>query len=197
MGRAHSQRKLKRKSPFFKVLAKETKATQASKKADFLDHELFTIISDWQHYAIMMLLETEGAQSKPRWIAKQLGITPIEASLSFKRMVNLGLLKRKKNSWTIDSSYLTTADKNKTTPALRKHQRQMLEKALFSLDNDSIEDRSITSLTMAVDPSRIAPARKMIEDFSRELCDFLEGGHRTQVYQLGINLFPLQKKRDQ
>jgi len=88
----------------------------------------------------------------------------------------------------------TTADKTTTNAALRKHQRQSLEKALHSLENDPIEARSMTSMTMAIDPARLPEAKRLIEDFTQKLSQFLENGQSTSVYQLGIALFPLQKK---
>jgi uncharacterized protein (TIGR02147 family) len=90
---------------------------------------------------------------------------------------------------------LSTADKHLTTPALRKNQRQLLEKAIDSLENDPIELRSMTSMTTAIDPRRIPEAKEMIRHFNRTLCAFLEGGNRTQVYNLGIALYPLQKTK--
>jgi uncharacterized protein (TIGR02147 family) len=142
----------------------------------------------------MMLLETPGASADARWIAKQLEISPSEAQLAFDRLLAAGLVKRRKDRYTIDSSYLTTADKTVTTPALRRHQRQILEKAIESLENDPIEVRNMNSLTMAIDPTRLVKARLMIEEFNQKLCAFLESGKRTQVYEFGTYLFPLQRK---
>jgi hypothetical protein len=46
-------------------------------------------------------------------------------------------------------------------------------------------------MTMAIDPSKLPHARKRILEFMEALSDELELGDRTQVYQLGIQLFPL------
>lgn len=185
----HAGRGLKRKNAFAKNSA-EAMAPQV----DHLQIDLFEIIADWYHYAIMMLLEIQGAHGDARWIAKQLEISPSEAQLALERLLNAGLVKRKKERYTIDSSYLTTADKTLTTPALRRHQRQILEKAIQSLENDPIEVRNMNSLTMAIDPSRLPKAKQMIEEFNQNLCAFLEGGKRSQVYEFGTFLFPLQRK---
>ena len=78
--------------------------------------------------------------------------------------------------------------------AARKRHRQTLEKAIVALENDPVETRSMTGMTMAVDPKKIPVAKEMIRDFNRKLCEFLESGDRTQVYELSISLFSLQSK---
>jgi uncharacterized protein (TIGR02147 family) len=190
---AHRGRTLQRKSRFFHGF--QMSVPEPADDAKELSLELFQVISDWYHYAIMMLVETEDARLEPRWIAAQLGIGITEATLALNRLLKLGLLKRVNGRLKADGAYLTTADKNLTTPALRKHQRQILEKALASLDNDPLEVRSSNSLTMAIDPDRLPKAKLMIEKFNRELCAYLEGGKRKRVYQLSVNLFPMQKTR--
>ncbi|MGE0527532.1 MAG: TIGR02147 family protein [Bdellovibrionales bacterium] len=195
VAKAQRARELKRRSPFFRDF--DFHVSDIPDNTQELGLELFQAISDWHHYAIMMLVETENAQYDPRWIAKQLGIRPLEAALALKRLLKLGLLKMKSGRLKVDGAFLTTADKNVTSPAQRKHQRQILEKAVHSLENDPLESRSMTSVTMAIDPDRIPKAKQMIEKFSRELCAYLEGGKRKQVYQLGVCLFPIQRGRGQ
>ena len=194
---AQKGRRLQRANTFLKALQKHSKAKgkKALAEAKELQLDLFQVIGDWHHFAIMMLVETEGAQTDPKWMAKELGITQLEALLAVDRMVRLGILKRKGDKLTVDQAYLTTADKNITTPALRKLQKQVLEKAIHSLENDPIEERSTTAVTMAIDPARLPQAKKMIDEFNQTLCEFLEGGERKQVYQLGVSLYPLQKKK--
>ncbi len=182
-----------RKSYFLSRFSEDQVKDRRLNKAE-LDLKLFQVISDWYHYAIMMLMESEGAKPEPQWIAKQLGISVIEAKTALARLLSLGLLRPRKNgTLSVDASYLTTADKHVTTMALKKHQRQILEKSIQSLENDPIETRNISSLTMSIDPERLPKAKDMIEDFNQKLCAFLEGGNRKQVYQLSVALFPIQK----
>jgi uncharacterized protein (TIGR02147 family) len=183
---AVSKRGLKRVSPALRnIQAREPFRDLA------IDH--FRIIADWYHYAILMLTLTDGFQENPRWIAAQLGISEIEAKLAVERLLACELLLRTKSGrLRCEHPHITTADKHLTTAALRRHQKQVLEKAMHSLENDSIERRSMTSMTMAVSPSRLGEARKLIEEFTRRLNACLEEGPCTEVYQLGISLFPLQ-----
>ena len=49
---------------------------------------------------------------------------------------------------------------------------------------------------MAIDPNLIPEAQKMISDFRRKLCAFLEQGNRTEVYAFAPSLFRLTKKKE-
>jgi hypothetical protein len=49
-------------------------------------------------------------------------------------------------------------------------------------------------MTMAIDPEKLSAARQMIREFNQSLCQFLESGKRTRVYNLGVALCPLQVK---
>ena len=77
---------------------------------------------------------------------------------------------------------------------MRDFHKQMLEMAtqrLASVDPEDREGRDITGVSMAVDPMRVRVAKRKIAKFRKELMKYLEKGHRTEVYHLGIQLFPL------
>lgn len=162
---------------------------------DAVSAEVFHVISEWYHYAILELSLTEGFRSDYRWIGKALGISALEAKLAVERLLGLGLLSADADSqWRKTQKNITTADKSKTSAAHRAYQAAILDKAKFSLENDPIAERSMTGMTMAIDPSLLPVARAAIEEFMAKMCALLETGAQKQVYQLGINLFPLQKK---
>ncbi len=159
--------------------------------------ESFRAISDWQHYAILQIVKTqqylEGAKPKnTKWIARQLGISELDAKLAIGRLTYLGLLKVKEGYLCRTEKRLTTANKNLTSAALKKLQRQVREKAIYSLEHDPIEVRSMTSMTMAISPQKMGEAKTLIDEFQERLADLLEKDQKQKVYQLEISLFPLQ-----
>ena len=184
----HRSRGMKRLNPFFR------KHPGASAAAKELSIDVYRVISEWYHTAILELTFTENFQSSPAWIAQQIGINEIEAKLAIERLLNVGLLKNENGQLTKTNEQLSTADKHLTTPALRKNQKQLLERAIQSLEEDPIEERSMTSMTMAIDETKLPLAKQMIREFNQTLCKFLESGKKTRVYNLGVALYPLQKK---
>ena len=188
LARHHQSRGLKRMSPAFKP------SVEPELPSRELTAELFQAVSEWYHYAILLLTEVEGFRPDPRWIAKQLGISLLEAKLGMERLRQLELLQDMGGKLRFVDQNITTANKAITTPALRRRQRQILEKAIDSLENDPIETRSMTGMTMAIDPAKLPEAKKLISEFNRQMSRFLETDHRKEVYELQIALFPLQKK---
>lgn len=187
LAEAQRGRKLQRVSAAFRNFNEDVRPRE-------LSIDLYRVIGEWYHAAILELTYTKRLRNSPREIAKLLEISAAEAKLAVQRLLQLGLLAEQDGALIKTSAQFTTANKNLTSPALRKNQKQFLEKAIFSLENVPIEERSVTSMTMAIDPERLPAARQMIRDFNQALCQFLESGKRTRVYNLGVALCPLQVK---
>ena len=185
-------RNLQRLSP---LLRRHQGTGSSSARPVDLSIDLYRVISDWYHFAILELTFVEGFESNPRWIAKELGISAAEASLAIERLMKFGLLSEQDGKLVKTEEQLSTVDKHLTTPALRKNQKQFLEKAIHSLENDPIEERNMSSMTMAIDPEKLPLAKLMIREFNQNLCKFLESGSRKRVYNLEIALYPIQAKK--
>jgi len=165
-----------------------TGAGQVSYEA--ISADIFQVIADWQHIAILSLLDTKDAKSDVRWIAGRLGISKPLVEGSIERLLRVGLLK-------IEDGLLTKTEKDLETsqdvvsPALRISHRQSLQQASDALDAIPVELRDITSISMAIDPSKIPHAKKLIKNFRRRLCQLLESGNQTEVFNLNIQLVPV------
>lgn len=181
---------LKRIAPIFKDVG------QHNEQRRDLTTDIWRVIADWYHGAIMELTFTNNFNSDHKWIAQQLAISEAEVKLAIKRLIRLKLLEEQDGALRKTIAQVSSADKNITSSAHKRLQKQVLKKAVESLENDDIEIRNMTSMVMAIDPQKIPQAKKMIQNFSRELCVYLESGKRTQVYQLGVCLYPISKKQE-
>ncbi|MEQ1876042.1 MAG: TIGR02147 family protein [Bdellovibrionia bacterium] len=157
-----------------------------------LEMEKMRVIADWEHFAILALLETDECKHSVTWIANKLDIGTGTVLEALNRLEKTGLLKKENGKWLTTGASLSTAT-DVPEPALRRHHQQYIEKALFSLENHSVEERDITGITMAVDPRRLPEAKKMIRLFRRQLCKFLEGGTQDRVYRINLQLFPIDR----
>jgi uncharacterized protein (TIGR02147 family) len=113
-------------------------------------------------------------------------------------MVRIGILEINKAGIWIDHSEVST---NIVKPFFdgeqKKLQRQLLEKAIHSLDNVPVAYRDQTSMTMAIDTDRLAEAKERIKQFRRDLARFLSRGEkRNQVYHLSLYLYPVSQIED-
>ncbi len=158
-----------------------------------LEAEKFKIISDWHHYAILELTQTNGFQSNPGWIAKRLGIKTFEAEQALGRLKAMELIEEDAKGKLVRTKLNMTATFKIPNTALRKLARQYLEKSIVALEEQAMEERDITNITMSIDPTRLPQAKKMIASFRRKLCTFLEQGERTEVYVLSPALIKITK----
>jgi transcriptional regulator with XRE-family HTH domain len=156
--------------------------------------DTFSVISDWYHYAILELTFTSGFKSDAKWIAKKLSITVEEAKAAVERLKRLGLLLEENGSLIKSTRFLTNKAEVNTSAAHQQLQRQIVEKALVAIDEVSAEEKDVSSMTIAIDLSNLEKARELIRRFRREMCSLLEDGEQTQVYHLGIQLYPVSKK---
>lgn len=198
LAKHHQEKNKKRLSPLARmILSHKIKIihTDINDPSRKIDWEIFNTIADWYHYALLELTTTESFKSDPVWIARKLGISLFETAQAIKRLLQTGLMKRsdKNNVFVKTHECINTNNQDKTSLALKKRQKQILEKSLYSLEHDPISIRNHTAITMAVDPALLPEAKERIQTFMSDLCNFLESGHRKEVYELTINLFPLTK----
>lgn len=158
--------------------------------------DTFAVISEWYHYAILELTFVSGFKADPKWISKTLSITVEEAKSAIERLKRLGLLLEENGSLIKSSKFLTNHSSVNTSAAHRELQKQVIEKALLAIEECSQEEKDVTSMTMAIDISKIDKARELTRKYRRDLCALLEDGDQTQVYNLGIQLYPISKKQE-
>lgn len=162
-----------------------------------LAEDTFAVISEWYHYAILELTVVEGFDNNPQWIARSLGITIHQAKTAIERLLRLSLLQEKNNILTKSDRFVTNFSPGISTPALKELQRGLIQKALTAIDEIPQEEKDITSITFAMDKAKLPEARKKITQFRRQMCVLLESGKRKQVFNLGIQLYPISKINNQ
>lgn len=170
----------------------------ASKRAKpspqrILEEDAFHVISDWYHYAILNLARLKQNRADAFWIAARLGISPLEARTALLRLCRLGYLEIKNGRLSRIGVSLDTPV-HRSSEALRKYQKQNLRLAEVSIDRDGLERRYVSSMVLATRPERVLKAKKMITQFRERLTQYLECENPTEVYTLGIQVFPLTIK---
>jgi uncharacterized protein (TIGR02147 family) len=151
-------------------------------------------ISSWQHFAILALLEIKDFKAQERAISERLNIPFGIVSECLSRLEKLGLITKQNDTWQLTGKNMATPTQIPSA-ALREGHRQFILKSLSSLENDAIDVRDITGITMAVSKSRLAEAKAMIQDFRRRLSTYMEDGPRDAVYRLNVQLFPLSQEK--
>jgi plasmid maintenance system antidote protein VapI/Mn-dependent DtxR family transcriptional regulator len=168
-------------------------STQVSQSQQIRE-DVFIVISDWHHFAILELIKTDNFKYSPKAIARTFGITSIEVEQAFERLQRLGFLE-----FNDDHSVVLTKPNNKwfnhqeTNIARKIMQKQLLKKAIESVDNIDFSQRANSSLTIAINPKDIPKFKKYIQNFMDGTDNLSESikTKKKEVYQLCVAFFPL------
>jgi uncharacterized protein (TIGR02147 family) len=156
-----------------------------------LSMDSFNVISDWYHFAILSLMECEHFRWDPKWIASKLGIGTTEVRLGIERLIRVGLLRSVGNR--LEATHADVASpEGIPSEAIRNYHQQILRKAIQALEEQSVSEREISGITLAV-------AKRSLPDFKHDVSQFLDkmgkkygsGKKKQEVYQLETALFRL------
>ena len=169
-----------------------------------LSVEFFSMIADWYHLAIKNMLELDGFEFNARNVAKRLGITQIEAEAAIDRLLRLEAIEPRKDG---KPGYVRTQDHvtvRSAIPneALRRFHKQMLEKAIASLEEQTPQEKIVGSETFPMSETLLPEANRLAEAFFRDMVALSDRSKtKSAVYHLGVQFFnltpqtPSSKKR--
>lgn len=159
-----------------------------------LSHDLFAIVADWYHFAILNLAETEGFEWKDHHIARRLGISRTEAVLAIKRLQKVGLItKNKSGDYNVTRDYVKAVEEVPSEAGRRFHQ-QILQKATSALDLQSISERDISGISFPIHMKNIPSIKKDISEFFDQIAaKYSKDRIKNEVYHLEISLFRLSE----
>lgn len=166
--------------------------TENFKKID----NVFHVISDWYHFAILEYLKINDASHSPEEIAKRFNLHLFEVEVAIDRLIHLDFLERSGEKLVLKSPNNSWAQLCKTNSAKQKYQKKILEKSTEALEDIDINLRDHSSLTVAISKSRMMEFKEKIKQMRAELADFFQmpdEANLDEVYQLSISLFPLTK----
>ncbi len=168
---------------------------QIRKGADtgkFLELKLDTyrLVSDWYHYSILELTAIPRVSITPVSVAHMLGLTTVVAKDAIARLSRLGLLKKDGKRWIKTETHLTTTD-GVPSEAIRETSRQLLQKAIYALEQQPLDERDFSTVTFAINPEKLPDAKRIIAAFRRQMIGLLETPPQSELYCLAVQLFRL------
>jgi uncharacterized protein (TIGR02147 family) len=179
-------------------LAERIEGIRAQRKSSVdlsLDH--FRMISDWYHYGIRALTELEGFRFTPANVARKLGITIIEAEAAIDRLLKLELLEPEPGRPGRYRKAKGNLKAQSVAPnvALRKYHRQLLEKALESIEGQEPGQRLLQTQVLALSPEDLPEADRLTDEYFAQIAALSKKSRRkTEVYCLGSQLFRVSRE---
>ena len=173
-------------------------ATQFSPHASQrLELDTFKMMSDWHHQALLELTTTKGFKNDTLWIAKRLGISKEEAQGAAERLKRLNLLKEQGKT-LVQTHHNLEIPSEIPNDGIKKFHGQLLQKAMQAIHSQTVEERSVTSLVVALRLKDIPAFKEQIMAFLKAFNQNAESREKNkapeEVYSLGVQLIRLTKK---
>lgn len=150
----------------------------------------FQTMSAWYHAALIELTRVKDFDPSPVWMARRLGISTMEVELALDRLIRLGILERRGDSYQRSRGPVTTG--GVPSKAVRRFHKDLLKRAEQAIDTQSMDERLVSSMTMAVPVDKVAEVKDRIDEFRRELTAFVGASKSCDaVYHLAIQYFRL------
>ncbi len=158
--------------------------------------DIFRLVADWSHFALLELMRQGDFRVTPPNVAKRLGLTPSEAKGVLARLVRLGLVRPDVARGHVAVEESHASPDGVPSAAIRSSHRQLLRKALRSLEEDDIAKRDFSSVMLTLRASQMESARALIREFRRQFSSRLAEarGDKGRVYNLAIQLYPIDKE---
>ncbi len=156
-----------------------------------LSADQYKAIGEWQHFALLSLLNVHDFQNDVGWIARRLGLPTKTASQALERLKRLGLVETTESGSLRRTQGRIRSSDDIASASLRRAHSANLTLAQEKLESVDVENRDYTAITMAIDPSQLPQAKELIRKFQDELASLLESGTKSEVYKLCVQLFPL------
>lgn len=156
-----------------------------------LDLAMTEMMSTWEHFAILAVLDLTNFKATSKNISARLNLPFGLVVDCVQRLKILGIVNEDSNGSLVKSEKNLATPSNIPSQKIRQGHRQFIEKSIFALESAPVDCRDISGTTLAINPKNLKEAKQRIQKFRREIAEFLEVGNRESVYRLNIQLFPL------
>ena len=158
-----------------------------------LSSQLFRVISEWYHFAILNLMDLKKFKWRADWISHKLGVSFVQARSAMKRLEEIEMVERKGKQIRPSHDFVYSSE-DIPSSAIRKYHREMLEFCIAALETQNIEKRSILGTGMAIKKSDLPKLKKEISDFHKKILHKYSKKSADHVYHFESALICLSKE---
>jgi uncharacterized protein (TIGR02147 family) len=157
-----------------------------------LPEDVFNLVSDWHHFAILELAALPGFSVDPKWIAPKLRITQAAARAAIERLKSAGLLIEVNGGYRkFEKNYIF---ENVPSAAIRKHHRDTLDLAKRALQEQPMDVREFFTVCFPMNVTLIPDVKRKIREFSESLMAEMQDERPQAVYKLAVQFFRLDQE---
>lgn len=161
-----------------------------------LDESYYRVIAEWEHYAVLALLDTKGFRLSEESAASRLDVSINRAKVVIDNLLTSGLIERLKTGALVPCHKVVRTTEDVSSQALKLSHLENLELGKKKLEEVDVLLRDFSAMTIALDPEKLPEAKTVIREFRQKMAVLLKDGKKTEVYQLAIQLYPLSKVQE-
>ncbi|WP_413578544.1 TIGR02147 family protein [Bdellovibrio sp. HCB290] len=150
------------------------------------------LISDWEYFSLMSLIETKSFKSDKKWISKKLGISMKRLEEVLQLLIELKFVIYENGIFrNVHRSMSTTTDI--PSEILRKANADCILQALEKMNTIDVLSRDVTSMTLPVDLKKIPEAKALIREFKKKMVKLMKNTDTTDIYNFNVQLVPVSQ----
>ncbi len=164
-----------------------------------LDLEMFTLASEWHHWAILQSVSLDQVDGDEEKIVQRLGHLVEKRTIksAIDRLIQLGLLEILPTGKLQKTFRSKSLEPQIPSSAVRTCHSQFIGLAKEALMEQPKDERDFRSTTLAISPKKMEAARKILQDCHKKLIALAETGAAEEVYQLNSQFFRLTKRKEE
>ena len=156
-----------------------------------LDESYSKVIAEWEHYALLTILDLDNFHPTLVNIAERLGITQNRAEVVLSNLMTCDLILINEDGTLKKTHARVRTTEDVTSTAIREGHLEALEMGKNKLEEIEVELRDFSAMTIALDLEKLPEAKTIIREFRQKMGTLLRNGNKTEVYQLAIQFYPL------
>lgn len=170
-------------------------ATPAPRTDQTLDNVVhFEMLSHWEYFAFLNLIELKDASHQHASIARRLGLSIDRIDVVIDNLLQTGLVTIDEHGRYRRTKHRLTSTDDRESIALQIGHLDEMRLAMRRMRETPVEKRDYCSMTVKMDYSKIARAKKLTRAYVQELSNLVETEDSSDVYCLSVQLFPLTKE---
>ncbi len=154
----------------------------------------YSIFEKWYYLATLDLITCKDFVATPKNIAMKFRISEGAAARALKTLLENGLIEKTAHGFRKTEAQIRFPT-TRSLPQIREYHRmiiaQGLENMLMQTSEAAFQQRLISSITFAMNPTHEKRGRERLAELIYEIADIMSDGDCTEVYQLNVQMFPL------
>ncbi len=172
------------------VAAVKVRARSSQEKGN-LALDLFKIVSDWYHYALLELIDVNSKYQDHKTAAKALGIDTKTVKESWERLIQVGLAEKTDGVYKA-STLATFVGEDIPSAALRNYHAGLISKSLVAQEEQPIEKKEFISIVFSFNSADLKSIKDELYKFEVDLTNrYSQSKNKDSVYCLSTQLFNL------